>query len=543
MLLSDENVVFIFSMRKSRLSLSASFATTLLISTIQCAATDSEESEKLFTSSRIPELEIRLAPRDAQLLRQEPRRYVKATVIDGDTVFHDVGMHLKGGLGSFRPLDETPCLTLSFNKFGSNRRFHGLGKFHLNNSVQDETYMTELICGELFRRAGIPAPRVTHAKVRLNGRELGLYVLIEAYDEPFLRRNFSDPTGNLYDGGERTDIVAALHKTTGNGLDDRSDLNALAMAARSPVSNRLERLGEVLDLDRFYSFLAMEILTCHWDGYAMGQNNYRIYNDPSKKRLVFLPHGMDQMFGRPTASILPDCRGLVAWAALSTPEGRRRHLQHCSRLFSRLFSVERLTNEINVIDERIRPTLVDLGARFLRPHDLAVKRLRENIVQRIDFLSGEFGRREPAQLTFSPDGVAAVTGWRGNLNGGEATLDIISQPDPVLRTRSVGEHVPFFASWRTRVLLAPGHYRFVARIRAERFAPIANAPGGGIFLRAFGLSTAPAPVQLTSEFPWRKMQSEFVISGAEQEVELIIEIRALRGTVWADHSNVELVPN
>jgi hypothetical protein len=33
-------------------------------------------------------------------------------------------------------------------------------KFHLNNSVQDPTFMTELICGELFRQAGVPAPRV-----------------------------------------------------------------------------------------------------------------------------------------------------------------------------------------------------------------------------------------------------------------------------------------------------------------------------------------------------------------------------------------------
>jgi len=56
-----------------------------------------------------------------------------------------------------------------------------------------------------------------------------------------------------------------------------------------------------------------------------------------------------------------------------------------------------------------------------------------------------------------------------------------------------------------------------------------------------GLSTAPPPVHLDSEFPWRNMQSEFTISGVEQDVELIIEIRAFKGMVWAARCNLELV--
>src|SRR5207237_10608961 len=47
---------------------------------------------------------------------------------------------------------------------------------------------------------------------------------------------------------------------------------------------RLRRLEAVLDLDRFYSFLALEIMTCHFDGYARGINNYWVYSESGAER-------------------------------------------------------------------------------------------------------------------------------------------------------------------------------------------------------------------------------------------------------------------
>ena len=56
------------------------------------------------------------------------------------------------------------------------RTFHGLRKFHLNNAVQDGSFLHELISGEIFRAGVVAATRVAHARVWLNDRELGLYV-------------------------------------------------------------------------------------------------------------------------------------------------------------------------------------------------------------------------------------------------------------------------------------------------------------------------------------------------------------------------------
>src|SRR6185295_2089788 len=136
-------------------------------------------SEEFFSSGRIPHVKITLDQTNLAALKKDNRKYVKCTVRDGETVHSDVGIHLKGAAGSFRGLEDKPALTLNFTKFKSGQRFYGLDKVHLNNSVQDPSYMTELLCGELFRAADVPAARTTHARVEFNGRDLGLFVLKE----------------------------------------------------------------------------------------------------------------------------------------------------------------------------------------------------------------------------------------------------------------------------------------------------------------------------------------------------------------------------
>jgi spore coat protein CotH len=222
-----------------------------------------------------------------------PRR--SATVMEGTNTWREVGIHLKGQYGTFQGIDGRPSLTLNFDKYQKGQRFHGLDKLHLNNSGQDPSFLCEMIGRQLFEAAGIPTARASHARVELNGRDLGLFVLVEGYDKKFLRRHFENSDGNLYDSEFRHDITDPIKKSSGKGPDDHSDLRALAAAAEEPNhSQRLARLSKLLDLDRFYTTLALETLIRHHDGYAMGINNYRVYFEPTDGRAVFLPHGMDQ---------------------------------------------------------------------------------------------------------------------------------------------------------------------------------------------------------------------------------------------------------
>jgi hypothetical protein len=150
-------------------------------------------------------------------------------------------------------------------------------------------------------------------------------VLKEGFTSGFLSRYFQETDGNLYDTGEGHDVDEALEKDQGDGPDDRSDLQALARAARElDPEARWRALDRVLDVERFLSFMAMEVIAAHRDGYCLARNNFRVYHDVDAGKLLFFPHGMDQLFGNANTSILPTVSGLVARALLETPQGRTR---------------------------------------------------------------------------------------------------------------------------------------------------------------------------------------------------------------------------
>ena len=182
--------------------------------------------------------------------------------------------------------------------------------------------MNELISAEIARKAGVPAARCTHALVKLNGRDLGLYVLKEAYTKEFLAEFYRDTSGDLYDGGS-ADVSEKTAKQRGDGKDTK-DLKALrrAACAEADDAKRWEKLGAILDVERFINYLALENVLVHWDSYSSNRNNYRLYKDPATGKFSFILHGMDQTLAFPDhALVQPKYVGMVSRAVMSTPGG------------------------------------------------------------------------------------------------------------------------------------------------------------------------------------------------------------------------------
>jgi hypothetical protein len=256
--------------------------------------------------------------------------------------------------------------------------------------------MEEILCGELFRAAGVPAARATVAAVWINGRGNGLAVLKEGFDRAFLRRQgFHHTHGNQYDGGWQTDIDKPLHLVSGKGdVPEWADLLALAAAANEPdPAARFERMAKLLDVDRFVSFVAMEVLAGHVDGYSLNVNNYRLYHDPKHDKVVFFAHGMDQMFYPPAGRegeqrdpLYPAMKGLVARQLLATPEGRRRYEARVDQLLRDVYHVDRLHGRVDQLREKIRPALEELDPDSARLHDGLMGDLKQKIAARADDL-------------------------------------------------------------------------------------------------------------------------------------------------------------
>ena len=342
------------------------------------------ETDAFFADGRIPHFVIEVAAKDADSLRRDHRKYVKATLKDGDKVYPDAGLHLRGSTGSLRGFDDKPGLTLNMDKFVDGQTYRGMDKFHLANSVQDPSYLSELICGELFRAAGVPAARIGHATVTLAGRKRGLYYVKEGYDKNFLRRNFKQSHGNFYDGGFLRDIDQPLELiSTKKDVPDRKDLKALVEAAREgDKAKRFQKLEKLLDLDLFISMMVVEVIAADWDGYPIKPNNYRVYHDPDRDKITFIPSGMDQMFGDTGWPVVPGFNGLVARGLIDTPEGRKRYVARFREVVKSVYKPDALAKRLDEVEKRVQPVLAAVDAGAGRDYKNQVERLRAAIRQR-----------------------------------------------------------------------------------------------------------------------------------------------------------------
>jgi hypothetical protein len=500
------------------------------------AALAQDAGAELFTNAAVLRIQITIPPEGIAALRTTPRQYVPAALQEGTNAFPKVGVHLKGSTGSFRGLDGKPAFTISLERFDPSQRFHGLRKIHLNNSVEDPSYMNELIGGEMFRAAGVPASRISHAVVELNGRRLGLYVLKEGFTEDFLALYFRHTNGNLYDTGAGHDVDEDLKKDLGPNPEDRSDLEALAFAAGEPdLARRWQQLQRTLDVDRFLSFMAMEILLGHRDGYCLAKNNFRVYHDVDSQRMLFFPHGMDVLFGNPRALIEPRMNGLVGRAVMETPEGRRAYRNRFMLLYTNVFNTEKLTAQID-------RTLPNLSAAVTPQESTALSReailLKERIASRARELE-KLLQQAPLELLRFTEGKAQLSNWQPFDLPKGGTLAQTNSVDGK-RALMITAGPVTSASWRTKVLLPPGRYRFEGSIRVGSIAALNFGKNHGATLRVSGVP-AQRPAGLLGNQPWRPMQVSFVTTAREQEVDLICDLRASKGTAWFDLESLRLV--
>jgi hypothetical protein len=496
-----------------------------------------DASDDFFEQDSITRLEIEIPPAELAKLRENGRVYVRGTLQErGGGLWNDVAIKLKGAAGSFREFDDKPALTLNMRKFKAKTVFHALEKFHLNNSVQDETYLHELLCSGLCRAAGVPAPRVSHARVFLNGRDAGLYVLKEGFDRKFLARHFASDEGNLYDGGFCEDIDADLERDEGKGPDDHADLHVLREACQAPDAEaRWQELEKRLDVEAFLMFAALELMMGHWDGYCLNHNNYRLYFDPTSHQAYFFPHGMDQMFGDPGASILERPGAIVAATVMQNPAWRARYRATIRRLLPLFSPSDALLQRADAIQKRLEPVLHEIDPQLAIAHGERVNELKERLLARAASLNEQVDQPDPPPpqpLTFNDADPVELPDWEPESETEGAVVETVELPDDVkgylIRCADSSECI---ASWRRKVLLARGEYRLVMSARAADIVAIEDEKGSGAGLRVSGASRAGG---LAGTTDWTALEYAFRVEEDQREVVLVAELRAKRGEVCFD---------
>lgn len=297
-----------------------------LLGALGAQSASADEAAPIYDPSTVYFIDLTLSAEAETKLEASPDKYVKGIFSmtrssDGTPAGEEatpfvserpVELRLKGSLGgSFRKLKEKPGFKLKFKEANA---VLGLRKMTLNNMVQDPSMLHETLAYATFRASEVPASRTGFAYVRLNEKDIGVYLDLENLDDIGLSRifgtTFDDETQHLYEGEQGDDVFPGGE--AGFEVDEGSeegigDLEALIDAVNGDAeagkswSERVSPNADLLEMTRMW---AVEKYIDHWDGYSghtdsvqaehhERPNNYYLYSEPTG-RFQMLPWGTDQ---------------------------------------------------------------------------------------------------------------------------------------------------------------------------------------------------------------------------------------------------------
>lgn len=247
----------------------------------------------------------------------DPYSYFPADlVVDGQQAL-GVGVRKKGFVGSV--LDgsqQRPSLKIKLDVYVEDQLLpDDTERLTLNNNLTDTTRMRTCMAYSVFHDAGYPTPRCNLANVMVNGQALGSYTHVEAPKKRFLQRAFGNNDGSLYEvtltdftDEYLTDGLGRWEAKTDDSVATTALLQGVADALTVPDDELEQALDQVVDLELFFRFWALETLIAHGDGFNANTNNSYVYFDPDNgDRAVFIPWGPDDSMssgelGAPTSA-------------------------------------------------------------------------------------------------------------------------------------------------------------------------------------------------------------------------------------------------
>ncbi len=498
---------------------------------------DRAEEDQFFDAQGVvPYFKFDFIPEEWEYIHKDPRRYAECTMMEGDDakVWKGVAVKLKGSAGSFQGPDAKPGLSISMNKYQKAERWNGFLKWHLNNGAQDNSFLNEEISCEMARKAGVPASRCAHALVKWQGRDLGLFVFKEAFDKDFLAKFFKNTDGDLYDGGFVSEINQNMEKDQGDPLRRDNIKELIAACQEGDVKKRWERLAKVVDIEEYLSFIAIESITCHWDGYNFNRNNYRLYFDVDSGKATFFLHGTDQTFGDANFPVTRESGAMVGQAIMSNPEWKQAYRARVQKIYDEILKPIDWPGRVVEVGEKVRAAIALRDERMAKEYENRIKEARDRVANRIAGIAKQLGDM-PSSMKFDPQGVAKLgsDGW--SQQGEGAAMDgAVVDGRPCLHIRANGASS---GSWRKTLTLQPGKYRLVGHMRTAGVISLQNTSGEGAGLRISG-STRVGLNAANGDTPWKDVRFEFDCPGGD--VVLVAELRATKGDAWFERDTFRL---
>jgi spore coat protein H len=314
--------------------------------------------------------------------------------------FKDVAVRYKGNGTYFASAGRLKMsLKVDLNKYDPAQNFLGRTTLNFHSCVRDPGFMNEVLAYQFYREAGVPAPRVTYARVYLTvpgrhqDRYIGLFTVVENIDPEFLRDRLPPGNGALFKpasgllfADQGTDWSAYNQrydpKTTLTEAQKKRMLEIIAFMNQATPEEFTAKLGDYVDLENFGSYLAGAAWMVNMDSpLHTGQNHY-LYLRPDNQKLMFLPWDQDESWGqvvgtqeqRNDLSILqPWLRQIpVLQRIFSAEPFRKVYLLKLAQLTLGPGDPKAIATQVDELAALLRPSLLDESAQTADLFDQSV---------------------------------------------------------------------------------------------------------------------------------------------------------------------------
>ncbi len=319
-----------------------------------------------------------------------------------EQVFKDVGVRYKGN-GTFIESRASlkRSLKVDLNHYVKGQKLGDVTMLTLQNNVADPSGMNEVLAYQLYRDAGVPAPRTAYARVfvtvpgQFDRQYLGLYSLSETVDKHFIRCRFGTRKGAIFkpvtpslfaDLGHDWSKYKQIYDPKTELFDEQKEavMKLCRLVTHADDAEFAARIGEHIDLPEFARFMAVMVWLSDLDGLLGPGQNFYLYLHPRSGLFEFIPWDLDRAFGqyypRGTQEQRENLRIHQPWLdqnrfleRMFKVDAFKRLYLECLDEFSRTcFQPERFARQVDELAPVIRPAVREESSSLLAQFDRAV---------------------------------------------------------------------------------------------------------------------------------------------------------------------------
>jgi hypothetical protein len=316
-------------------------------------------------------------------------------------------------------------------RFHRDRPLGDMTTINLVSEHPDRSVLAEPLAYDVYRKAGLAAPRTDHVRTWVDGRPVGLLLLIEQPNKAFLKHNGVNPDGHLYKAVWWANDVVGRHEKKTRVREGHADLVKLVGRLNATKGDdQWAVIKAEFDVEQVAAHYAVRTVLSDWDGFF---NNYYLYHDTGGTgRWTLYPWDQDKSWGYHdgtrgyeafvdmplTFGMAGDAHRDGAWwrpggdvsrPLLANPRFRKLFLAKTKEVLEKVYTVEAFGPAITALGERLADEIrVRAEARREDPKAAAehfrrnLDSLREHLTKRREFLlrqeevkaAGKFDRSE-----------------------------------------------------------------------------------------------------------------------------------------------------